>query len=472
MRNDSGFTREKLFLAVALFLAAAGCGYAYLTSPTMLAVAVGPVGSPDEKLLRAFSAQLKAQRVAIRLKIVPVADVRAAAQALDGGDAALAVVRPDVLLPVNGLTIAIMREAAAIVIAPSSTGFDELSDLAGKSLGIVTGHEADPHFIESILKHFDLGSPSVTFVPIGPGEALASLKSGRIDAVAILGTPAGTATSEFVRSVADAHAGKVVILPVENPDGIVQRSPGASAVTIPEAIWGGRPKVPERETKTVGMSYRLMARSDVDRNTVALVTESLFQMRSRLAPVARSAMFMRAPDTETASSATSATLPNHPGAVDYFQREQQSVMDRYGDWIYLFAFFGSGLISLLAAVWHRLRRRSREAIDDVLDRLLGILADARSAETYARLDEITMEVDDLLRVAVEHARAGDTGSRTTSAFVLALDGARSAIEDRRRQIGSVGASEAQRSGEAPRRLVAVLNAGQMPVGIGRGSPST
>lgn len=471
MPADRGLAREKVFLTIALILVAAGFGYAYLTSPTWLTVAVGPAGSPDDKLLRAFAEQLKAQRVAIRLKFLPVADVRAAAEALDRKAAALAVVRPDVLLPASGLTTAILRDAAAIIVTPTSTGFDELPDLAGKTLGVVLDHEADPQFVETILKHFDLGPPVVSIVPLAREDVVPAFKSGRINAVAILATPAGIAASEFVRSIAQAYSGKVTILPVANPDGILQRSPGASAVSIPDGIWGGRPKVPDEEIKTVGVSYLLMARSDVDRSAIALTTESLFQMRSRLAPAARSAIFMRAPDTETTSSATSATLPNHPGAVDYFQREQQTVMDRYGDWIYLFAFFGSGLISLAAAFWQRFRRRSREAIDDVLDRLLAILSDARTAESPRRLDEITAEIDDLLALAVGHARAGETGRRTTSALVIALDGARSAVEDRRRQIGRSD-EEASRSGDAPRRRLAVLSAGQLPAGAGRGSPST
>ena len=70
----------------------------------------------------------------------------------------------------------------------------------------------------------------------------------------------------------------------------------------------------------------------------------------------------------------------------------------------------------------------------MLDRLLEILADARKAETADALDALTAEVDDLFRVAVEHARDGQADNRTTSAIVLALDGVRSAIDDRRRII--------------------------------------
>lgn len=438
--------RELALLSAAVMLILAGIGYLYLTSPTWVTVAVGPVESPDDKLMRAFARQLREQRAGIRLKVVHVTDVREAAQALDGGKADLAVVRPDVLVPESGLTLAILRDASAIVLAPPQSGITDLNQLAGKRLGVAVGHQADPSFVTLILQHFDLDT-SVVVVPMRRDDLLPALQKGELDAVAIVAPPSGTVASGFVRAVAQAYGGNVTILPIETPDAIAQRSPAVVSSTIPEAVWGGRPKRPDHEIKTVGVSYRLMGRADADRGTMAQVTESLFQMRSRLVGSARSALLMRAPETETS---TSAMLPNHPGAIDYFQREQQSFTDKYGDWIYLVAFFGSGLVSGSVWLWQRFRRERRELIDDVLDRLLTILVEARGAETLERLDELTVETDDLLSVSVSHARSGAAGNRVTTALVLAIDGARAAIDARRRVISGLAADPARRDAHGPR----------------------
>ena len=441
---------ERVFLVVALVLGLGGIVYAYATSPTRLTVAVGPADLSDHRLMQAFAEQLKAQRVAIRLRVIPVTDMREAAQIMERGGADLAVVRPDVANPQNGLTLAILRDASAILLTPTASKVTELSDLDGRKLGVVTGHEADPNFIGTVLRHFDLDAPSVAVVPIARDRAIAALKAKQIDAVALVAPPTSPFASDFVRDAAREFNGKLAIIPIENADAIAQRSLVLSQSTIPEGIWGGRPKQPDREIKTVGVSYRLMARSDLDRSVVALLTESLFQMRSRLAVESRSADLMRPPETDPT---TSATLPNHPGAVDYFQREQQSVMDRYGDWIYLLAFFGSGLASIAAWLGQRFRRQRREQIDDVLDRLLAILADARAAETGVRLDEITVEIDALLAVAVGHARTGTTSSRATNAIALAMDGARAAVADRRRQIEMPNAAALAARRDSVPRLV-------------------
>ena len=462
--RESGLRSDKLLLVMALVMAAFGVGYVYFTSPTKLKVAVGPVGSAEERLIHTFAQQLKVQKASIRLTSVQVADVKAAAELLNSGKVDLAIVRPDVRVPENGLTLAILRDAATIVVARSESEVKDLAGLAGKRLGIVTSHEsdptfekaheADPAFLTTILRHYDLEPPAVTVVPVSLEGAPAALKEGKVDAVAVVAATTASLAQNFVREISRAYAGAVSVLPVENPEGITRSSPFLNTVTIPEGIWGGRPKQPAHEVKTIGVAYRLMAHSDTDRSTVSTLVEYLFQMRSRLAVKTRLANFMRAPEMDSTASATSAMLPNHPGAVDYFERETQSVMDRYGDWIYLGAFFGSGIISGIAWFFQRMRQQRRDAIDDVLDRLLEVLADARKAETPEALDLLTAEVDDLFRMAVTHARDGQADSRTTSAIVLALDGARSAIDDRRRIMQSPGPEGPRRDGSGPRLVTA------------------
>jgi TRAP transporter TAXI family solute receptor len=435
--------RETMFLAVALALALAGLLFAYLAAPTRLVVAVGPGGSADEILMQAFARQLGQQKTGLKLTIHPVPDVREAAQTLEAGRADLAIVRPDVAIPQNGLTMAVLRESAVIIAAPSRSKLAKISDFGGKRLGVVLSHEADPHLIETLLGYYDLGSPAVTLTPMTAAQAVPALKARQVDAIAIVAPPTGSTAPDFVKGLVKAYDGRITFIPIDEADALAERNPALSTVTIPAGAWGGRPKQPAEEIKTVGVSYRLMARAEIDRTTISTATQYLFQMRSRLAAVTRAANFMKAPETETS---TSAMLPNHPGAVDYFQREQQNFVERYGDWLYLLAFLGSGIASVLAWVRQRFLRRRREEIDDVLDRLLIILAEARAADAPARLDALSVEIDGLLAVAVEHARTGATDSRATSALVLAIDGARSAIGERRRDL-----ERTRTAGEPPHR---------------------
>ena len=184
----------------------------------------------------------------------------------------------------------------------------------------------------------------------------------------------------------------------------------------------------------MGASYRLMARGAVSRYSVASVTQHLFEWRSKLAPNAPIANLMKAPDFETSVAATSARLPNHPGAVDYFEREQQTLFERYEDYVYLLAFFGGTIGSGIAWLGQRLARQRRERVDVVLDRLLDILRDIRSATTREQLDGLVRETDDLVTDVVQHARERNVDTRAMNALILAIDAVHGAIADARRSL--------------------------------------
>ena len=441
--------REWLLVLVALgFIALAGA-VTYLWRPNTLTVAVGPQDGPEAALVEAYAGALDRAREDVRLKVVRYEDVRDSGLALQRNKADLAVVRPDVFLPENGLTLAILHDEALVIARPDHSEIDEFPDLARKRLGIVVRHGADIPFLTNVLSFYDLqpdtmasedaAEPApghVLVVPLKAAEITQAIADKRVDAVAIIASPASKMAGGVVRAVeAGSPERKIGFVSIPDGDAILQRFPELQSVTIPAGTFGGRPKRPDEEIRTVGASYRLMARGTVSRVAVASATQHLFEWRSRLAATAPIAKLMKAPDFDTTVAATSARLPNHPGAVDYFEREQQTFLDRYEDYIYLVAFFGGTIGSGFAWLGQRLARKRRERIDIVLDRLLDILREIRAATTVEQLDAIVLEIDDLIADVVSHTRQRAIDLRTVSALILAVDGVHEAVGDARRRIG-------------------------------------
>lgn len=418
-------------LGLALTTVLAGVGYWYFVSPTLLTVAVGPRDSAEARLVQIYAEALAERRRDVRLEVVGFDDVRQSADALQQGKVDLAIVRPDVLLPINGLTVAILREEAVLIIAPTASKIEDFPGLAGKRLGIVTHHEADRPALTTIAAHYDLAPPAITLVPLTLEEVEAAFTAKRIDALAFVAAPVGVEAVNVMRAAFKALAGKLTVVPVAESQGLALKTPSLSEATVPAGSLGGRPRQPAEEVKTVGVSYRLMARQETDRNAVSKVAQYLFQMRSRIAQTTSAVNFLKPPDTETS---TSAALPNHPGAVDYFNREQLTFMDRYGDWLWLGVFAAGGLSSGLAWVSQLFVRKRRELVDQVLDRLLCILSDARDSKTVGDLKDLSAEIDGLVTHAVRHMRRRTAGTRMMSTLILAIDSARAAIEDRRRDL--------------------------------------
>ncbi len=179
----------------------------------------------------------------------------------------------------------------------------------------------------------------------------------------------------------------------------------------------------------MGASYRLMARASLSRPVAADLTQQIFEKRTAAAQRTDAAEYVLAPAYDTTVAAMSARIPIHPGAIDYYERDQHSFIERYGDTLYLFGALAGGLVSVLAWVRQRLASLRRERIDDVMDRLLEIIGQARALRDPAAIEALTIEVDRLAADVVLYARKREPDARTMSAVAIAIDTARATIHD-------------------------------------------
>ena len=154
----------------------------------------------------------------------------------------------------------------------------------------------------------------------------------------------------------------------------------------------------------------------------------LFSQRIALARASQLAWQMKGLEDE---GATFAKLPNHRGALDYYNREQQTFMDLYGDWLWLALFAAGGFSSAGAWLMQILSRRRKQLVENVLDRLLEILGEAREAADVDTLDRLTVEIDGLVTHAIRQARWRASEPMATTALTLAIDSSRAAVNDRR-----------------------------------------
>lgn len=366
--------------------------------------------------------------------------MRDSAAALQEGRADLAVVRPDVDLPDNGLTLAILRDQAMIIASPEPSGLTSFPELDRKRLAILAHRDADQALIKAMVGHYGLTlldqDPEgplpprhVALVEMSEAELPAALARKRVDAVVSVISPTAPTAQRIVGIVqAASRTQKVAFVTVENADAIVARMPRLQSVTMPAETFGGSPKVPAEDVHTVGASYRLMARADLSRPVAADVTQHLFELRSGMANVTAAADYMQAPSYDSTAGATSARLPIHPGAVDFFEREQQGFIERYETWIYLVAFLGGGIGSGVVWIGQRLSRLRRERIEEATDRLLQIRQEAQGSAAPPHLEHLAREIDDLAGEIAKHALERPTEARTMSAAAIAIDAARSTVK--------------------------------------------
>ncbi len=170
-----------------------------------------------------------------------------------------------------------------------------------------------------------------------------------------------------------------------------------------------------------------MARASLSRSLAAEVTQHLFEMRAALAETVPAAEALTYPAYEDTADATTARLPIHPGAIDYYEREQETFIERYESWIYLVAILGGGICSTLAWLRQRLGRIRRQRIEVATTRLLALRSAVRGETDRDRLDALAGEVDDLAASIARHALNRPTEPRLLGAATVAIEAARSTI---------------------------------------------
>ena len=414
-----GVALAVLFLLLAIW---------YLFTPTQLRIAV--VRGSDERILRAL-ADVTTPTRSFTLRIVQYPDFRSAAEALENGEVNAATVQPDILFPRNGATVAILREEHLIIVGAAQ--IDEFSKLAGKRLAIIAKQKAEFEVIEQVLRHYDLKASGTSITQVGVEQISDKAGLPRVDAIIFVAAP----SAPFVRNILDVAASvfgpNFNVVGLQGVDAFITASPGLTESTLQAGSLRGRPQLPKEDVKTFSITARLVASVALDRSTVAWLTEQLFQQRQWIARSAPEANFIQAPEDEKAMSAR---LPNHRGAVDYFNREQQTFMDQYGDWLWLSLFAAGGASSVVGWLMQKLARQRREAIDDVLERLLRILTQARGTKSLDEINKLVVETDQLVAQAVMKSRRSATSTAAMTALTLAIDAARQAIADRRREIAN------------------------------------
>jgi prepilin-type N-terminal cleavage/methylation domain-containing protein len=135
------------------------------------------------------------------------------------------------------------------------------------------------------------------------------------------------------------------------------------------------------------------------------------------------------PDAEKGSAAAV-----HPGAAAYYDNNEKSFMDRYGDWLYIGAMALSGLGSMIAAMFGLTRARARKVALALIDQLIEVKQIAQTTRELSRLDGLEAQIEDVSTKGLRFARDNNFDEAGLAALRVAIDEARRAISDQRDEL--------------------------------------
>ena len=108
---------------------------------------------------------------------------------------------------------------------------------------------------------------------------------------------------------------------------------------------------------------------------------------------------MSAPDTDK-----DALIPVHPGAAAYFDGDEKSIFDKYGDQFFYGSMLLGSLMSLLAATWKFMTQDPAPTAKGPSMQIYALIADVNAARNEAELTAIEYKINDLLKDELENTR--------------------------------------------------------------------
>lgn len=416
-----------LILAAVLALVAASAVAIFLANlPTTLTIAVGPVTAENHRIATLLSQLLQRERAEVRLRVVTTDGAAASAALLQAGQAQLAIVRSDVDYPADGLLVAnLRRDVLAIMTLPDSA-ITSVSDLRGKSIGVVFAQGANQPLFRRIASHYDIRDNGVRIEAVTLDDAGTVLKEGRVDAIFTVSNASGRQLADLVAKITEAIGSAPNFVPISQAEAIARRTNVVEASDIVRGAFGGSPPRPTESVQTLGIAHRIVAHRTLSESSVAAFTQMVFALRPALAAEYPLAAQIEAPDTDRGSA-----VPVHPGAIAYVEGNIKTFLDRYGDWFYIIVMVvgivGSGIAGIASLAHSQGHARKMGDLTD----LMNLLAEARATTDKGALDTVEARVDVLLAQTLERISARDLDSSQIAAFTLGFDQVRRAIADRR-----------------------------------------
>ncbi|MGY4572354.1 TAXI family TRAP transporter solute-binding subunit [Bradyrhizobium sp. BEA-2-5] len=420
-----------LAAGMLVFGLAAGALY-YALRPVTLAIAVGPTGSEDVKLIQGFAQVFTHDGSSVRLKPVTTQGSAESIALFTANKVDLAVVRGDLDLPASAESVAILRKNVVVLWAPSgakgkrrSAKIKSIDDLAGHKVGVVGSTQANVTLLRVILTESGVNPDKVAVSQFAVNKIADLARDPSLDAYMTVGPLDSKVTAEAITATAAAR-GEPVFLPIDVSEAIAQKHPRYESEEIAGSIFSSSPARPEDKVETVSVNHLIIAQHALSEATVGALDRQLFTLRLQVARDLPAAAKIEKPDTDK-----DAALPAHQGAAAYIDGTERTFLEKYSDYIWGGILLLSGLGSAGAWLRHYVKRDEREHYITHRDNLLTLISQVRGAETPEQLAAMQGDADALLREALDCYDDGAIEEGDLSVIGLTLEQFHHAVSDRR-----------------------------------------
>jgi hypothetical protein len=288
-----------------------------------------------------------------------------------------------------------------------------MDDLRGKMVGVISA-DTNRQVIAAITKEYALDSAKVSFKNLTLADVPQAFQTKQIQALLVV-LPLSEKYIAMVRDLFPRNAkASLGLVPIESAGAIEEVSPPFKSYELPKGTLRGSPPVPDDDLTTLRVPYFLVANKNLSDDAVTALTKAMMEARRELVGEFPLLAQVMAPSTDK-----DAYVPIHPGAAAFFDGDEKTIFDKYGDQFFYGSMLLGTLMSVLAAIWKFMTRDMGKPGERPSIRLYALVGKINEAKSESELSAIEQEIDEILKVELENCSSGKIDSGEMSAISLA-----------------------------------------------------
>lgn len=381
---------------------------------TTLTVAAGERGSDSHVLMREISEVLRRHSSQVRLDVLPSRSASSSISRINSGEVDLATIQSNTPAYTNINVVADLFADYFLLITREQTPTQEqrnplaaISDLRKRRIVIPESGTVANLSFWSVIDHYKLPPQGFVSFAMPRAKAIEAFLTGQVEAIFFVSSLRDPTLLSFIEEAGLRNI-PLNFLPIDQAEAMTLKRPYLLPARIVKGAFDGRLPLPREDVSTPTLHRLLVSGADVDEDAIYELVETVFENRLDLLIRMALSSAMRDPRQEG-----TATLPIHPGAERFFDRDQPSFLQENAEPMALFVTVMAMIISALVALRRSLQARAKNRGDGFNVDMLNLANRAKHAGSLGELDDLRGELDTALEKAVN---ALDTDKVTEEGF--------------------------------------------------------
>lgn len=307
---------------------------------------------------------------------------------LKAGSAQLALIQGDSSIRSSAQALAILFPETAHVLVNRQAGIETIADLQGKRIALPPKGSGAYQLFMPIAQHYGLQTEQLLSFA-STSAAYQQLQEGKVDALFQVIQPGNEALRQLLRLPT------IELLPIEQTDALRLTYPYLEDAFIPKGAYDGTLPLPFQDVQTVAVRALIIANQQVNNEVIYAITRVLHERKMEIVAIYPPAFTIERPESQRILG-----WALHPGAEQYYNKNQPNFWVQYAELLGLFLSLGvlgiSGIWQL--RLWLIGRQKNRADMYNL--QLLDLIETIQEAQDLEQLKQIRRRLFLILQAVV------------------------------------------------------------------------